>query len=254
MTLMETINPYSATGGSLCPRGLLEEKDYQNLHDRTGVILGVISNPVLREALQTFERLRGPAVPYECAYAGVLPLAGNWYADLDQVVQQTLTIWTVLEPSAVADALETLQPSLSLAVGAIGYVQGALGITLKQALKAAGVRPRTYHSWRENPGRNPRVTSLGRLWELRQLTEDLEETMGRFGVRSWLSQDRSRLAALLRGQFDDVSAAAYSSPDLGQVFSNFDGAVSEIESKPRMPRYPITGRKMTPGDVVEPRT
>lgn len=252
MTLMESLNLRSATGGTLCPRGLFEEKDYRTLQDHTELILGVIGNPVLREALQTFEHLRGPAVPYECAFAGALPPTGKWYADLDQISRQIVTIWTALDPTVVIDGLDEFQRSLSLAVGAIGYVQGALGITLKQALKAARIRPRTYHAWRENPDRNPRVTSLGRLWELRQLTEDLEETMGTLGVRSWLSRDPSRLTALLRGQFDDIAAAAYASADLGQEFPNFDGAVSEHESKPRMRRYPITGRKMSPGDVVGP--
>jgi hypothetical protein len=138
-------------------------------------------------------------------------------------------------------------------VGAVDYIQRTLGLSLKQTLKAARIKPRTYHSWQEYPDRHPRVTSLGRLWRLHQLTEDLDEVMGESGVQRWLAEDDSRLAVLLHGRFDDLAAVAYSSPRGGQdVAQDFLGALDERESKPDVVRYPVTGRKMNPGDVAGP--
>jgi hypothetical protein len=241
----------SATGEALCPRGLFEEADYRKLRWHTDVIIAVIANPVLRDALESFSELLLPVTRCQYPFTMTLPVCGSWYADLDRLTRHPLTMWTQFSPDALVEWAHP--PGPPLAVGAIAYIQRTLDLSLKQTLKAAHIKPRTYHSWREHPARHPRVTSQGQLWLLHQLTEDLHEAMGEIGVQRWLAEDNSRLTALLRGRFDDVAAMAYSRPGGGQdQVQNFDGALDERESKPRMPRYPITGLKMNPGDVAGP--
>jgi hypothetical protein len=234
----------SATGETLCHRGLIGEGDYHNLRWRTGVVLGGIANPVLRDVLVSFSELLEPATRCQWVLPMELPAHGSWYADIDLLARHPVTIWTALD--------DLVHPSAPpLAVGAVGYIQRTLGLTLKQTLKAAQIRPRTYHSWQEHPDRNPRLTSLGRLWQLHQLTEDLDETMGAIGVRQWLAQDRSRLITLLRGRFDELAAAVSGSHSGGQdAAQNFEGALDERDAKLRIPRHPITGLKMNPADVA----
>jgi hypothetical protein len=83
----------------------------------------------------------------------------------------------------------------------------------------------------------------------------LLESLGAVGIRRRLAEDEVLLAVLLCGQFDELAAAAYAGFSGGGPASpqTFEGALDESESKPRMPRYPITGRKMNPSDVAGPR-
>jgi hypothetical protein len=246
------------TGEALCAYGygLLDKNDYEESRLHTDVVLAWIADPVLRDALEKFADVIPPMsyrlLSYrlrDCPLLVTLPADQSWYADINLLARRPLTIWT----EHLVQELEQPAPRLPQAVQAIAYIQNALGLSLRQVLKAAHVRPRTYHSWRENLDRRPRLASLGRLWRLHQLTEDLVETLGDASVHRWLAEDDARLAALLRGRFDDLAAAAYSGLGGGQASArNFEGALDERESRPRMPRYPITGRKMNPGDVAGP--
>ena len=253
MTLVANAGGGWGTGEALCAYGygLLDKDDYEESRRHTDVVLAWIADPVLRDALEKFADVIAPMTYSlrDCSLLVTPPVGQSWYADINLLARRPVTIWTE------RDLMRELeQPAIGLPqpVEAIIYIQNTLGLSLRLVLKAAHVRPRTYHSWHENPGRRPRLASLGRLWRLHQLTEDLVETLGDADVRRWLGDD-ARLAALLRGRFDDLAAAAYSSLG-GDPASprNFDGALDERESRPRMPRYPITGRKMNPGDVAGP--
>jgi len=253
MTVVSTAWDVPATGDALCPRGLFQEDDYRTLRRHTDVIVGEITNPVVRDAVEAYNWLLNPHVPDagRCfPLANTQPSQGKWYADLDWLTRNLLTVWTPCE--ALEERSDPASPQL--AVEAVSYIQQTLGLSLKQTLKAALIKPRTYHSWQEHPDRQPRITSQGRLWRLHQLAEDLDETMGVVGVRRWLSGDGSRLAALLSGRFDDVAVAAYPAPGRQeQPVQNFDAALDERENKLRMPRYPVTGLRMNRGDVAGPR-
>lgn len=246
MTLLRTAAPGAATGETLCPYGLFEEDDYRRLRWHTDVIVGLIANPVLRDALESFSELLVPATCRQWPSPLELPTGGNWYADLDLLSRHPATMWTHLD----LDASFEEQASQAPAVAAVAYVQSVLGLSLKQALKAARIKPRTYYSWQEHPGRSPRMASQGQLWRLHQLAEDLDDALGKIGVRSWLARNDALMTALLRGRFDEVAAAAYENHSDTHSTVEFDGATDELESKPRMPRHPIVGRKMNPDDVV----
>jgi hypothetical protein len=242
------------TGDSLCAYkyGLLDEDDYEESRRHTDVVLAWIADPVLRDAMERFADVIAP-ITYshrDCPPLLTPTVGRSWYADINLLARRPMTVW--IERHLASEAEQPATP-LPQPTEAITYIQDTLGLGLRQVLKAADVRPRTYHSWHENPGRRPRLASVGRLWRLHQLTEDLLETLGSAKVQRWFVEDEASLAALLRGQFDEVAAAAYADfsgdPALSQ---SFDGALDERESKPRIPRYPITGRKMNPGDLAGP--
>jgi len=255
MTLVADVADWG-TGDSLCAyrHGLLDEDDYEESRRHTDVVLAWIADPVLRDAMEKFAEVMTPMNygRHECLPALAPPIGRSWYADINLLARRPLTIWIERH---LAPELEQPATPLPQPVEAIAYIQDGLGLSLRQVLKAAGVRPRTYHSWHENPGRRPRLTSLGRLWRLHQLTEDLLESLGAVGIRRRLAEDEVLLAVLLCGQFDELAAAAYAGFSGGGPASpqTFEGALDESESKPRMPRYPITGRKMNPSDVAGPR-
>jgi hypothetical protein len=182
-----------------------------------------------------------------------LTVGGSWYADLDLLVRQPLTMWTQLCPNTLVVRSDVTRAPL--AVGAISYVQHTLGLSLKQTLRAAHISPRTYHSWKENLDRHPRIRSQGRLWQLHQLTEDLTETLGELGAQQWLAEDDSRLTRMMRGHFDNLVAEVYGSSVSAQdAVQNFDAALDERESKLHLQRRPLTRVKANPGDVAGPDT
>lgn len=251
MTLIADTGAGRGTGEALCAYGygLLNQDDYEGSRRHTDVELAWIADPVLREAMEMFAdviaRLR------DCRLAEITPSAGqSWYADINLLARRPMTIWT--ERNLIPQT-GPQTPELPQAVQAVVEIHEALGISLRQALRVARVRPRTYHSWRENPARRPRLSSVGRLWRLYQLKDDLIEILGEARLQRWLGEDDARMASLLHGQFDEIAAAAYSSVSRQQEPARtFDGALDERESSPQMPRYPITGLKMNPHDVAGP--
>ena len=163
MTLVADARADWGTGESLCAygHGLLDEDDYEESRRHTDVVLAWIADPVLRDAMEKFAEVIAPMTygHHECLPT-ITPTTGrSWYADINLLARRPMTIW--IERHLVPEVEQPATP-LPQPVEAIAYIQDALGLSLRQVLKAAGVRPRTYHSWHENPGQHgPRLTSLG---------------------------------------------------------------------------------------------
>lgn len=89
------------------------------------------------------------------------------------------------------------------AVAAVAYVAQVLGVPERDVLTAAGIKERTFHEWKRH-GREPRLGSQGRLWELVQVVEDLAERMS--DPASWLRADMQRREILRSGDPDALVA------------------------------------------------
>ena len=72
---------------------------------------------------------------------------------------------------------------------------------------------------------------------------------GRIGGQD--HKDRCHEAAVGGADVDAWSAAEARRMGVVPPPGRFDGATDERENRPRVPRYPVTGRRMNPGDVVE---
>jgi hypothetical protein len=106
----------------------------------------------------------------------------------DQAAEESVGV----RPRPVDDAVELIQRLTEL-----------LGVPLKDVLAAAGIRPRTYHSWRKPNAPKPRVGSQGHLWQLADSVADLSEHVGG-DVRAWLHGRPERLRLLRAGELDEL--------------------------------------------------
>jgi hypothetical protein len=73
----------------------------------------------------------------------------------------------------------------------------------RDVLTAAGIKERTFHEWKRH-GREPRLGSQGRLWELVQVVEGLAEQMA--DPAAWLRADARRREVLRSGKPDALAA------------------------------------------------
>lgn len=117
--------------------------------------------------------------------------------------------------SKVADALvlgapaaaPAAPPSPESAYEAVQFVADVLGLPKTDVTAAAGIAPRTYHSWAN--GGTPRIQSQGSLWRLVHTAEDLLELIGsREGVVAWIRSEPVRRETFSSGQVDRLLADA----------------------------------------------
>jgi hypothetical protein len=87
------------------------------------------------------------------------------------------------------------------AVEVVSRLERELRLPLRTILRAAGIKRRTFYSWRDNPIVAPRTSSLGRLWALVQCIDDLY--LEQDDVWKWIAAP-SRIALLQNGRFDEL--------------------------------------------------
>lgn len=78
-----------------------------------------------------------------------------------------------------------------------------LGLPLKDVLEGAAIKRSSFFLWEGNRRVRPRVASQGRLWELAQFVEDLEETVTG-SVSTWLLSEPSRRRLFREGGFSEL--------------------------------------------------
>jgi len=120
--------------------------------------------------------------------SGNLPL-GAWWLRLDTGLQLTSTF----------DNSENL--GAEDVVVAVRRLETRLGLPLKDVINAAKIRRSSFFYWENHREVRPRVASQGRIWELAQVVEDLEEVLGP-SLRSWILASDSRRKLLRTGAFD----------------------------------------------------
>lgn len=102
-----------------------------------------------------------------------------------------------------AERQELELPSDADVVTTVRALVEALGLPLRDVLKAAGIRRSSFHSW-DKPGKpRPRTNSVGRLWALAQAVEDLTNTIN-VPLGRWLLAAPKRHRLLLDGSFDEL--------------------------------------------------
>jgi uncharacterized protein (DUF2384 family) len=155
---------------------------------------------------------------------------------------------TVSEPSTSTLTAEA-QSKVSVAAATVDQIADWLDVPVFHVLKATGIKKRTYHEWKRNAIRRPRLTSQGRLWDLYELVTDLVETMGTTRLQSWLHQGERRLSLLRHGSLDELATDAYTTVARTAARPQWVNAGSITSSA--IPRREVTVSPMDPGDVVE---
>jgi hypothetical protein len=93
------------------------------------------------------------------------------------------------------------------AVTAVLSISNRVGLPIRDVVEAAGISRSSFYSWRTPQAPEPRVSSQGRLWELAQLVEDLEELVGS-SVDRWLMAEPQRRVDFTRGDFQKLLDSA----------------------------------------------
>lgn len=95
------------------------------------------------------------------------------------------------------------------AVDAVERLAAQVGVTVKDVLRATGIKRSTfYSSWRKaGPDRRPRLASQGKLWAFVEAAADLDDLVGG-GLRVWLLAEPRRLNAFLAGRFGELTRPA----------------------------------------------
>lgn len=91
------------------------------------------------------------------------------------------------------------------AVEVIGGIAERLDIPVEVVLNAASIKRRTYQAWVAKPSTTPRLESQGRLWELAQAVEDIEEVVD--DAATWIKV-ADHLPLLKAGRLDELVEAA----------------------------------------------
>lgn len=120
------------------------------------------------------------------------------------------------------------EPSLASAVDVVRELQNRLRLPLSTILKASSIRQRTFYSWETCPDVSPRLSSLGRLWSLKQCVEDLE--MLYHGRTDWV-RDPARVRLLERGHFaelvDSATSATARTTSMPILYTGDDSVVAD---------------------------
>lgn len=202
------------------------------------------------------------------AFTGVHSNFGSSVSLIANEVAGTVSLWvsdklfananrasitlTSTRASTVSEPLASTAEALSevpVAAAAVDQIADWLDVPVFHVLKATGISKRTYHEWKRNATRRPRLTSQGRLWDLYELVTDLVETMGTTRLQSWLHQGEKRLSLLRHGNLDELISDAYTtiaSPVARPQWVNAGSATSSA-----IPRREVTVPPMDRGDVVE---
>lgn len=122
-------------------------------------------------------------------------------AESDEGSCSGLSAWSDLEGLVSWMEVPEVPLSQRSAVTVIEDLKLRLKIPLTTLIPAAGIVRRTYYSWTQDPGIEPRVGSAGRLWDLVACIEDLERIVSDPG--SWL-RGENRIDLLAGGRFSEL--------------------------------------------------
>jgi hypothetical protein len=229
--------------------------------------VGEVTDPGLREALDGFAAalheplaaLRGflrTVTPVEQTVASVreavVGTAVIWHVAVgvqDDIPSRAVRLLTAYHGWGETPVLEPLGHEPQLVGGSddaatiIAELADRVGLPVKDILAAAGVKKSTFHSWRMPDGPRPRVASQGRLWELAQCVEDLEELLGG-SARPWILADPARRERFRSGRFLDLVENFRSQPRPRLTAPSYaelaaaGGDRLAIDSEPEPPRRP----------------
>jgi hypothetical protein len=211
----------SSTGAVLDDLDVAADRQMDSLERHTPVRTDDINNPNLRSVLQTFDVALGVSVPAQLQAlslhhtltsrmilirsGGQLPSEGllafyspNVLWDLAQTSVHTSTLLHEGRAGQPNDGTH--------ADDAVTVVQGLadqLGLPVRDILKTAGIKSRTFYSWKHLSGSKPQPRSQGRLWEVSQAVEDLSQVV-EGSVRAWLYADGDRLRMFRSGRLDSL--------------------------------------------------
>lgn len=126
------------------------------------------------------------------------------------------------------------------ALDSVRWLSTTLGVSLPEIRKAVGIAERTYQDWKARR-RTPRLSSLGSLWSLVQVVEDLQH--GHDDVAAWFRADPTLFAALRRSDFPflasyDLSKRTIVSPSTGraEIIAAVGPEPDLLPAAPRRPR------------------
>jgi len=108
-----------------------------------------------------------------------------------------------------------VDPEIADPLNVFDQIQRELAVTQKELFAVTGIRRRTYYSWKKPGARQPRSSSLGRLWHLADALIDLRETLER-PIAAWIHSSPERLAAFKEGRFEDLVNLAVAMPESSQ--------------------------------------
>lgn len=190
-----------ATGAALGDYEQMTARGWEAMESHTRI--GNVGDPALDSALKQFElALTEPLAVLNSFTQHTVAVVINSLSAVFEVVSGIP--WIDATSSSAAD-LTTGQDD---AVAVLEGISQRLGVPARDALKAAGISRSTFYSWKASNDLRPRLSSQGRLWELAQAVEDLDESLGGAGLRTWLLADKRRLGLLRKGAFDALLRVA----------------------------------------------
>jgi hypothetical protein len=164
--------------------------------------------PALREAIEQFAEVLDPLQDHEVIQVVLDPDGRDLIVFARAALNApriTLRVGDVPRDDAISDG--TADP-----LKVFTRVQAELGVTQRDMFAATGIKHRTFHSWKVKPASSrPRLASLGQLWRLADMLEDLREALGR-PVGPWLHAKPERYAAFKAGRFDALVDLAVDVP------------------------------------------
>src|ERR1700722_1697940 len=106
-------------------------------------------------------------------------------------------------PQAVIDEPDEPTKGSDDVVDTVRRLQSHLGLPLRDVLSAAKISRSSFFLWEGNRRIHPRVASQGRLWELAQFVEDLDETVDG-NIANWLLTTTSRRRLFKSSEFSQL--------------------------------------------------
>lgn len=127
------------------------------------------------------------------------PLIRDAVSMWDQTITNTHITWLISPKAPLPGILESADRGT---VEMVEDLAETLRLPVSSILKATGIAQRTFYDWKRSP-RRPRVNSVGQLWGMAQLVEDLATVHQ--DVAKWLHARPVAMEALLAGDFDTVA-------------------------------------------------
>ena len=211
------------TGSSLGDYEELTSFDADAISTRTW--LDDVASGGLRDVLMSFNKaLREPLAPLRGFYLrspstkstaadlvgrfhGEMPI-GNLVVRMDADISarqirlgDTIEGWhetPLLVSNSFAPAIAASDP-----ISTIESLSTRVGLPVADVLRAASISRSTYYAWKSPDNPRPRLASMGRLWEMAQCVEDLEEVLGE-SVHYWLLASTRRRRLFGSGQFAEL--------------------------------------------------
>ena len=189
--------------------------------------IAVVNNPALRSAMEYFDDVLGdPFAPLRVFVrtpSFSVPMLQDDNTAVRRALSPHLTLVfndarTVEATTWSRSALSEIDHEIDLAlpydpptsvrgtadvVTVIVSLSQRLGLPLRDILEAAAVKRSSFYSWRPTDAPRPRLASQGRLWEMAQFVEDLEELLGGT-ARHWILAVAQRRDDLAQGRFSDL--------------------------------------------------